>query len=93
VTGAEEWKGQEDQARKRVVGRQAKALAFYREVLGFVRKIDIPVGELRFLTMASPEASTRRLGMVFQTPPDPAGPVTFAVFDDSGPNLIRIDQG
>ena len=34
---------------------QSKALQFYTEVLGFVKKTDIPVGEFRFLTVASPE--------------------------------------
>jgi predicted enzyme related to lactoylglutathione lyase len=32
---------------------QNKALAFYTEVLGFVRKTDIPLGEARWITVAS----------------------------------------
>lgn len=32
---------------------QAKALAFYTDVLGFVKKQDIPMGEARFLTVVS----------------------------------------
>ena len=36
---------------------QERALLFYTEVLGFVKKRDIPVGgEFRFLTVVSPEA-------------------------------------
>ena len=35
---------------------QAKALAFYTEVLGFVKKSDLPVGQFRWLTVVSPEA-------------------------------------
>lgn len=35
---------------------QAKALAFYTERLGFVKKRDIPLGEASWLTVVSPEA-------------------------------------
>ena len=34
---------------------QAKALKFYTEVLGFVKKHDIPLGEASWLTVVSPE--------------------------------------
>jgi catechol 2,3-dioxygenase-like lactoylglutathione lyase family enzyme len=37
------------------VDDQAKALTFYTEILGFVKKRDIPLGEARFLTVVSPE--------------------------------------
>lgn len=40
-----------------MVDDQAKALKFYTEVLGFVKKVDIPAGEARWLTVASPEQS------------------------------------
>ena len=33
---------------------QAKALTFYTDVLGFVKKEDVPVGEARWLTVVSP---------------------------------------
>ncbi|MBS1880259.1 MAG: VOC family protein [Actinobacteria bacterium] len=36
------------------VDDQAKALAFYTEVLGFEKKNDVPVGEHRWLTVVSP---------------------------------------
>ena len=36
---------------------QAKALEFYTEVLGFVKKSDVPVGEFRWLTVVSSEGS------------------------------------
>jgi catechol 2,3-dioxygenase-like lactoylglutathione lyase family enzyme len=39
-----------------LVDDQDKALAFYTDVLGFVKKADIPVGEDRWLTVVSPEA-------------------------------------
>ncbi len=32
-----------------------KALAFYTDVLGFVKKTDIPMGPTRFVTVVSPE--------------------------------------
>jgi catechol 2,3-dioxygenase-like lactoylglutathione lyase family enzyme len=38
------------------VDDQEKALAFYTDVLGFVKKTDIPTGEHRWLTVVSPEA-------------------------------------
>lgn len=37
------------------VDDQAKALTFYTEVLGFVKKTDIPLGEFRWLTVVSPQ--------------------------------------
>ena len=37
------------------VDDQAKALTFYTELLGFVKKDDIPLGEDRWLTVVSPE--------------------------------------
>jgi len=37
------------------VDDQEKALTFYTEVLGFVKKDDIPLGEDRWLTVVSPE--------------------------------------
>ena len=38
------------------VDDQDKALAFYTDVLGFVKKNDIPAGEYRWLTVVSAEA-------------------------------------
>jgi catechol 2,3-dioxygenase-like lactoylglutathione lyase family enzyme len=39
-----------------LVDDQDKALRFYTDVLGFVKKTDIPVGEAKWLTVVSPEA-------------------------------------
>jgi catechol 2,3-dioxygenase-like lactoylglutathione lyase family enzyme len=39
-----------------MVDDQAKAHRFYTEVLGFVTKHDVPMGEARWLTVVSPEA-------------------------------------
>lgn len=38
-----------------MVQDQRKALAFYTEILGFVVKHDIPMGEYRWLTVVSPK--------------------------------------
>lgn len=38
-----------------LVEDQDKALAFYTDVLGFVKKHDVPLGEFRWLTVVSPE--------------------------------------
>jgi catechol 2,3-dioxygenase-like lactoylglutathione lyase family enzyme len=38
-----------------LVDDQEKALQFYTDVLGFVKKHDIPLGEARWLTVVSPE--------------------------------------
>ena len=37
------------------VGDQEAALAFYTEKLGFVKKTDIPMGDVSWLTVVSPE--------------------------------------
>ncbi|MFJ7727718.1 VOC family protein [Neobacillus sp. NPDC097160] len=34
---------------------QDKALEFYSEKLGFVKKVDVPVGEFRWITLVSPD--------------------------------------
>ena len=39
-----------------LVDDQEKALRFYTDVLGFVKKKDIPLGEARWLTVVSPDA-------------------------------------
>lgn len=38
-----------------LVDDQDKALKFYTEILGFVKKTDIPVGKFKWLTVVSPE--------------------------------------
>jgi catechol 2,3-dioxygenase-like lactoylglutathione lyase family enzyme len=38
-----------------LVDDQEKALRFYTEILGFVNKTDVPVGEARWLTVVSPD--------------------------------------
>lgn len=34
---------------------QSQALAFYTDILGFVKKTDVPMGEHRWLTVVSPQ--------------------------------------
>jgi catechol 2,3-dioxygenase-like lactoylglutathione lyase family enzyme len=38
-----------------LVDDQEKALRFYTDVLGFMKKTDIPMGEARWLTVVSPQ--------------------------------------
>jgi catechol 2,3-dioxygenase-like lactoylglutathione lyase family enzyme len=38
-----------------IVQNQEAALRFYTEVLGFVKKVDLPAGDFRWLTVVSPE--------------------------------------
>ena len=38
-----------------LVDDQDKALRFYTDTLGFVKKADVPAGEFRWLTVVSPE--------------------------------------
>jgi len=68
-----------------LVDDQAKALAFYTDVLGFVKKNDVPVGEHRWLTVVSPEDldGTELLLEPDQHPA--AGPFKRALVDDGIP--------
>jgi catechol 2,3-dioxygenase-like lactoylglutathione lyase family enzyme len=36
---------------------QQKALSFYTSVVGFVKKLDVPIGGVRWLTASSPEGA------------------------------------
>jgi predicted enzyme related to lactoylglutathione lyase len=45
----------EDQADQHLCGRPGKALRFYTDVLGLVKKTDVSQGPYRWLTVASPE--------------------------------------
>lgn len=46
-----------------MVEDQAKALAFYTDVLGFVKKMDFPVGEYRWITVAAPSRDDLQLAL------------------------------
>ena len=38
-----------------LVDDQEKALRFYTDILGFLKKVDVPVGQARWLTVVSPD--------------------------------------
>ena len=46
-----------------MVDDQDKALKFYTDVLGFKKKVEIPVGEYRWLTVVSPESPEVELSL------------------------------
>ena len=63
-----------------LVDDQDKALRFYTDVLGFVKKNDIPLGEHRWLTVVSPEAPEGpELALEPATANPAAGPYTAAL--------------
>ena len=67
------------------VDDQAKALRFYTDVLGFMTKNDVPVGEHRWLTVVSPDAPE---GTELLLEPDEhpaAKPFKAALMDDGIP--------
>ena len=68
-----------------LVDDQDKALTFYTEVLGFVKKTEIPLGEAKWLTVVSPEAPD---GVELLLEPDghpAAKPFKAALVDDGIP--------
>ncbi len=68
-----------------LVDDQAKALSFYTDVLGFVKKADVPLGEHRWLTVAAPDQPD---GPELVLEPDAhpaAGPFKRALVEDGIP--------
>lgn len=68
-----------------LVDDQEKALRFYTETLGFIKKTEIPVGDARWLTVVSPDDPD---GTELALEPDthPAvGPFKHALVDDGIP--------
>lgn len=68
-----------------MVDDQRKALAFYTDVLGFVKKTEIPMGEVSWLTVVSPDAPN---GMELSLEPDShpaARPFKHALVEDGIP--------
>lgn len=55
-----------------MVDDQDKALAFYTDVLGFVKKQDLPAGAYRWLTLISPEGHDD-VELVLEPNANPAG--------------------
>ena len=67
------------------VDDQAKALKFYTEVLGFVKKTEIPMGEVSWLTVVSPERPDG-VELVLEPSGHPAvGPFRAALIEDGIP--------
>jgi predicted enzyme related to lactoylglutathione lyase len=67
------------------VDDQDKALKFYTEVLGFINKRDIPLGEARWITVISPEGPDD-VELVLEPNSNPAATVyQKALFDQSIP--------
>ena len=84
---------------------QGRALAFYTDVLGFVGRQDIPVGQYRWLTVVSPEGP-EDLELSLEPNANPAArsfqealfqqgiPVTAFEVDDLGAEYRRLrDRG
>jgi catechol 2,3-dioxygenase-like lactoylglutathione lyase family enzyme len=68
-----------------LVADQAKALSFYTDVLGFIKKTDIPLGEARWLTVVSP-AAPDGVELLLEPAGHPAAKVfQKAMFDDGIP--------
>jgi catechol 2,3-dioxygenase-like lactoylglutathione lyase family enzyme len=68
-----------------LVDDQGKALRFYTEVLGFVKKTEVPVGDALWLTVVSPDDPE---GTELLLEPDAhpaAGPFKRALVDDGIP--------
>jgi catechol 2,3-dioxygenase-like lactoylglutathione lyase family enzyme len=65
------------------VDDQDKALAFYTDVLGFVKKTEVPVGEHRWLTVVSPE-SPDSVELLLEPTGHPAAKVYKAALVDDG---------
>lgn len=53
-----------------LVDDQDKALRFYTDVLGFVKKTDVPPGEHRWLTVVSPDQPDQPDGVELLLEPD-----------------------
>lgn len=70
-----------------LVDDQDKALKFYTEVMGFVKKHDMPVGEFRWITVVSPEAHAAgcdEVELVLEPNANPAASVYQQALFDQG---------
>jgi catechol 2,3-dioxygenase-like lactoylglutathione lyase family enzyme len=68
-----------------LVDDQDKALRFYTDVLGFVKKTDEPIGEARWLTVVSPD-NPDGVELVLEPDGHPAvGPFKRALVEDGIP--------
>ena len=90
-----------------LVDDQEKALRFYTEKLGFVKKMEIPAAQtgqralfdtgipLTSFAVTDTQLEYERpeaLGVAFRMKPTPMGPTIIARFEDTCGNLIQIHQ-
>ena len=68
---------------------QEKALRFYTDVLGFVKKTEVPVGEHRWLTVVSPEAPDG-VELLLEPNDHPAAKVYKAALVDDGIPFLNL---
>ena len=68
-----------------LVDDQEKALRFYTDVLGFVKKVDIPLGEARWLTVVSPDDPEGTQLLLEPDAHPAAGPFKRALMEDGIP--------
>ncbi|QXC60711.1 VOC family protein [Aquihabitans sp. G128] len=68
-----------------LVDDQAKALAFYTDVLGFLPKEDVPMGQHRWLTVVSAEEPDGPQVCLEPDEHPAAGPFKAALFEDGIP--------
>ena len=73
------------------VDDQAKALKFYTEVLGFVKKTDISAGNYRWLTVVSPEGPAD-VELLLEASGNPAAKAYQKAIHDSGipANIFKV---
>ena len=68
-----------------LVDDQEKALRFYRDILGFQKKTDVPMGEYRWLTVVAP-GDTNGVELLLEPDHHPAaGPFKKALVQDGIP--------
>ncbi len=72
------------------VDNQEKALKFYTEKLGFIKKTDIPAGEFRWLTVVSPE-DQNGTELVLEPDSNPASKEFKRALFDSGIPLTSFE--
>ena len=75
-----------------MVDDQDKALSFYTGVLGFVKKMDFPVGEYRWITVVSPEGPGD-LELALEPNANPAGKAFQRAMFDQGIPLTAFEVG
>lgn len=66
-----------------MVDDQQKALEFYTNILGFVKRADIPMGEYRWLTVVSPDGS-RSVELLLEPNRQPAAKAFQKALYDAG---------